>query len=247
MNMPVKPKLLIVEDDEGLQRQLRWAYDDYEVLVAADRAGALDIVRAAEPAVVTLDLGLPPDPDGVSEGFAALETILSNSASRWSKVRRFESSSPSGMRAGSSTTAAATTGPASGPLPASSMPATGQRPWAIALVSTEKSGFSTISKRSGESERGRAMCGRLAPAPILRKTLPAGWGDEPEGTVGAGGQGRTGFRPYGGRAAAVPHSSINCSFFFAGGTNRSVRSVRRSRLKPRRLAAISKRRPICQA
>jgi two-component system NtrC family response regulator len=77
MNVPVKPRLLIVEDDEGLQRQLRWAYDDYEVLVASDRAGALDIVRAAEPAVVTLDLGLPPDPDGVTEGFAALETILS--------------------------------------------------------------------------------------------------------------------------------------------------------------------------
>ncbi len=77
MNMPVKPRLLIVEDDEGLQRQLRWAYDDYEVLVASDRAGALEIVRAAEPPVVTLDLGLPPDPDGVSEGFAALETILS--------------------------------------------------------------------------------------------------------------------------------------------------------------------------
>src|ERR1700741_5348710 len=77
MNMPFKPKLLIVEDDEGLQRQLRWAYDDYEVLVASDRAAAIDMVRAAEPAVVTLDLGLPPDPDGVSEGFAALDTILS--------------------------------------------------------------------------------------------------------------------------------------------------------------------------
>jgi len=77
MNMPAKPRFLIVEDDEGLQRQLRWAYDDYEVLVASDRVGALEIVRAAEPPVVTLDLGLPPDPDGVSEGFAALETILS--------------------------------------------------------------------------------------------------------------------------------------------------------------------------
>jgi two-component system NtrC family response regulator len=77
MKMPAKPRLLIVEDDEGLQRQLRWAYDDYEVLVASDRVGALEIVRAAEPPVVTLDLGLPPDPDGVSEGFAALETILS--------------------------------------------------------------------------------------------------------------------------------------------------------------------------
>ena len=72
-----KPKLLIVEDDEGLQRQLKWAYDDYEVLVASDRAGAIDILRAEEPSVVTLDLGLPPDPDGVTEGFATLETILS--------------------------------------------------------------------------------------------------------------------------------------------------------------------------
>ena len=76
MNMPVKPKLLIVEDDEGLQRQLRWAYDDYEVLVASDRDAAVSLVRANEPAVVTLDLGLPPDPDGISEGFAALESIL---------------------------------------------------------------------------------------------------------------------------------------------------------------------------
>src|SRR6187551_1383974 len=76
MNAQFKPKLLIVEDDEGLQRQLRWAYDDYEVLVASDRNAAVDLVRSAEPAVVTLDLGLPPDPDGVSEGFAALETIL---------------------------------------------------------------------------------------------------------------------------------------------------------------------------
>jgi two-component system NtrC family response regulator len=77
MNAPFKPKLLIVEDDEGLQRQLRWAYDDYEVMVASDRNAAVDLVRAQEPAVVTLDLGLPPDPDGVSEGFATLETILS--------------------------------------------------------------------------------------------------------------------------------------------------------------------------
>lgn len=77
MNAPFKPKLLIVEDDEGLQRQLRWAYDDYEVLVASDRNAALDLLRAEEPAVVTLDLGLPPDPDGVTEGFATLDTILS--------------------------------------------------------------------------------------------------------------------------------------------------------------------------
>ncbi|GLT02842.1 PEP-CTERM-box response regulator transcription factor [Sphingobium jiangsuense] len=71
------PKLLVVEDDPGLQRQLRWAYDDYEVLCASTRAEAIDLLRAEEPGVVTLDLGLPPDPDGVSEGFAALEEILS--------------------------------------------------------------------------------------------------------------------------------------------------------------------------
>ena len=70
-------KLLIVEDDLGLQRQLRWAYEGYEVLVAADRPSAIDMIRAEEPAVVTLDLGLPPDPDGTTEGFAALADILS--------------------------------------------------------------------------------------------------------------------------------------------------------------------------
>src|SRR3954463_9922361 len=73
----IKPRLLIVEDDEGLQRQLRWAYDDYEVLVASDRNAAIDMLRAEEPPVVTLDLGLPPDPNGVTEGFATLQTILS--------------------------------------------------------------------------------------------------------------------------------------------------------------------------
>jgi len=76
MNTEPRPKLLIIEDDAGLQRQLRWAYDDYEVVVAGDRREAIDAVRAEEPAVVTLDLGLPPDPDGVSEGFATLAEIL---------------------------------------------------------------------------------------------------------------------------------------------------------------------------
>ena len=71
-----KPKLLIVEDDAGLQRQLRWAYDGYAILAAANRDEAIALVRAEEPAVVTLDLGLPPDPDGTSEGFATLDAIL---------------------------------------------------------------------------------------------------------------------------------------------------------------------------
>lgn len=71
-----KKKLLIVEDDPGLQKQLRWSFDAYEVLVASDRESALALIRRHEPAVVTMDLGLPPDPDGASEGFATLEQIL---------------------------------------------------------------------------------------------------------------------------------------------------------------------------
>jgi two-component system, NtrC family, response regulator len=71
-----KPKLLVIEDDPGLQRQLKWSYDDQEVILAGDRETALAALREHQPAVVTLDLGLPPDPDGVSEGFATLEAIL---------------------------------------------------------------------------------------------------------------------------------------------------------------------------
>ncbi|WP_420382790.1 PEP-CTERM-box response regulator transcription factor [Novosphingobium sp.] len=70
------PKLLIVEDDPGLQAQLKWAYEDFEVFVAGDRQTAIALLRSEEPAVVTLDLGLPPDPDGVSEGFAVLDEIM---------------------------------------------------------------------------------------------------------------------------------------------------------------------------
>ncbi|MFC0104270.1 PEP-CTERM-box response regulator transcription factor [Sphingopyxis terrae] len=71
-----RPKLLIVEDDPGLQTQLKWAYEDYEVLVAGDHDSAIDLLRAEEPSVVTLDLGLPPDPDGTREGFRILQAIL---------------------------------------------------------------------------------------------------------------------------------------------------------------------------
>lgn len=71
-----KRKLLVIEDDPGLQKQLRWSFDAYEVLVAADRESALSQVRRHEPAVITMDLGLPPDPDGASEGLATLEQIL---------------------------------------------------------------------------------------------------------------------------------------------------------------------------
>lgn len=70
------PKLLIVEDDLGLQKQLKWSYEDFEVFTASNREEALTLLRAQEPDVVTLDLGLPPDPDGATEGFAALEEML---------------------------------------------------------------------------------------------------------------------------------------------------------------------------
>ncbi|MCB5424352.1 PEP-CTERM-box response regulator transcription factor [Altererythrobacter sp. CC-YST694] len=70
------PRLLIVEDDAGLQAQLKWAYDDFDVTIVGDRASAIAALRAEEPPVVTLDLGLPPDPDGTSEGFAVLEEIM---------------------------------------------------------------------------------------------------------------------------------------------------------------------------
>ena len=74
-NSPAKV-LLVVEDDEGLQRQLKWAYEGYQVICAGDRTTAIEALRAYEPAVVTLDLGLPPDPDGTDEGFATLAEIL---------------------------------------------------------------------------------------------------------------------------------------------------------------------------
>ncbi len=69
-------RLLIVEDDPGLQGQLRWSFDGFEIAVASEREAALAEVRRFEPGVVTLDLGLPPDPGGTSEGFRTLEEIL---------------------------------------------------------------------------------------------------------------------------------------------------------------------------
>lgn len=75
--MTTRPTLLLVEDDVGLQKQLRWSLDDYELTVVSDRNSAIAQLRRHEPAVILLDLGLPPDPDGVSEGLAALRDILS--------------------------------------------------------------------------------------------------------------------------------------------------------------------------
>ncbi|MEK6736013.1 MAG: PEP-CTERM-box response regulator transcription factor [Pseudomonadota bacterium] len=71
-----KKKLLIIEDDLGLQKQLRWNFDAYEVLIASDRESAIAQVRRHEPAVITMDLGLPPDSDGSTEGLAILQQIL---------------------------------------------------------------------------------------------------------------------------------------------------------------------------
>lgn len=72
----LKTKLLIVEDDPGLQKQLRWSFPDYEVISADNREDAINQIRRHEPPVVTLDLGLPPDAGGASEGLATLENIL---------------------------------------------------------------------------------------------------------------------------------------------------------------------------
>ncbi|OJZ21632.1 MAG: PEP-CTERM-box response regulator transcription factor [Thiobacillus sp. 65-29] len=72
-----KQKILLVEDDPGLQKQLKWSLSDYELLIAADRDDAIAQLRRHEPCVVLLDLGLPPDPDGATEGIATLQQILS--------------------------------------------------------------------------------------------------------------------------------------------------------------------------
>jgi len=73
----VSRRLLIVEDDPGLQSQMRWCFsDDIEVALATDRESALTALRRLEPEVITLDLGLPPDPGGATEGFKLLEDIL---------------------------------------------------------------------------------------------------------------------------------------------------------------------------
>ena len=72
------PKLLIVDDEEDIRTQMKWALaQDYQVFLAGDRAGAMEVVDREQPPVVTLDLGLPPRPAHVEEGFAALAEMLS--------------------------------------------------------------------------------------------------------------------------------------------------------------------------
>jgi two-component system NtrC family response regulator len=71
-----KRTLLVVEDDLGLQRQIKWCFDGYEVVTADTKDAAIAAVRRYEPTVVLQDLGLPPDPNGVSEGVNCMRSII---------------------------------------------------------------------------------------------------------------------------------------------------------------------------
>ena len=72
-----KQKLLIIDDDEDLRTQMKWALTgDYDIYLAEDRPSAIALINKEQPPVITLDLGLPPNPAGVEEGFAVLDHIL---------------------------------------------------------------------------------------------------------------------------------------------------------------------------
>jgi two-component system, NtrC family, response regulator len=78
----MKPKLLIVDDDDEIRTQMRWALaPDYDVVLAEDRVGAIERFRSARPSVVLLDLGLPPNPGTPEEGLATLAELLANDSS----------------------------------------------------------------------------------------------------------------------------------------------------------------------
>jgi two-component system, NtrC family, response regulator len=73
----MKPKLLIVDDDEAIRTQTKWALSqDYDVCFAEDRRGAVEAFETSSPAVTLLDLGLPPRPNECDEGMATLSDIL---------------------------------------------------------------------------------------------------------------------------------------------------------------------------
>ena len=76
MSVDKQQPLLIVEDDLALQKQIKWSLDRFETVTAIDRASAMLAFRRHQPAVVTMDLGLPPDPDSTSEGFKLLEQLV---------------------------------------------------------------------------------------------------------------------------------------------------------------------------
>jgi len=71
-----KVKLLVVDDDSGIRTQLKWGLDSYDVITANSREKAITQFESNRPSLVTLDLGLPPDAEGTSEGFAILQAIL---------------------------------------------------------------------------------------------------------------------------------------------------------------------------
>ena len=70
------PKILIVDDDAGIRSQLKWGLEGYDVITADSRSHAMKLVDMHHPPLVTLDLGLPPDEEGTTEGFATLKEIL---------------------------------------------------------------------------------------------------------------------------------------------------------------------------
>jgi len=75
--MSMKPELLIVDDDEGIRTQMKWALaQDYEILLAEDRASAVDCFKFDRPSVVLMDLGLPPQPNNPEEGLAAMSELV---------------------------------------------------------------------------------------------------------------------------------------------------------------------------
>ena len=76
MQKNIAKTLLIVEDDIGLQTQLKWHFSDYNVVVAANVDDAITAIRLHEPQVMVQDLGLPPEPDGVAQGFKLLQQSL---------------------------------------------------------------------------------------------------------------------------------------------------------------------------
>ncbi|RIZ69713.1 MAG: PEP-CTERM-box response regulator transcription factor [Methylococcales bacterium] len=74
--MEDKKVLLIVEDDLGLQKQLKWSFESYHTVIASNRSEAIAALRRFVPSVITLDLGLPPDSANASEGLKTLQEIL---------------------------------------------------------------------------------------------------------------------------------------------------------------------------
>ena len=91
--------LIVVEDDPALQNQLRWALDDFEVHLADSRAAAMALLRRVCPPVVSMDLGLPPDPHGTSEGFALLDAILAHAPATKVVVLTGQHDEPNALRA----------------------------------------------------------------------------------------------------------------------------------------------------